>query len=156
MLGCRSGPPGRHTPSTRSSNAAIASGRSSGTITGTPPARSIASGYSVASATSSFGGSPWGRATTSSGRRSSDVVTAIRGRARIWTYISAAGGRTPYPSGQTSVQAIRPGSGSVTAAPDVSAAAAPDLGTGARGPSAVVFRLSLADQASRREPHADG
>ena len=33
--------------------------------------------------------------TTSSGRRSSEVVTAIRGRVRIWTYISAAGGLTP-------------------------------------------------------------
>ena len=32
-------------------SAAIASGLSSGTITGMPPARSIASGYSVASAT---------------------------------------------------------------------------------------------------------
>src|SRR5205085_5649322 len=117
----RSGPPGRQIPSTRSSSAAMASGRSSGTITGTPPARSIASGYSVARATSSLGGSPWGRATTSSGRRSSEVVTAIRGRALIWTYISAAAAGTPYPCGQTSVQAVGPENGSFAPTPDGSA-----------------------------------
>ncbi len=72
-----------HSPSTRSSSDSASSGASGGQTIGIAPAAASACRYFSPSAISCWGGSPCGVGETASILRTSDVVTAISGRASL-------------------------------------------------------------------------